>query len=160
MGLFYYGLRDTSATYSVNFLSLVPITTFIFSIICRYRKNNHIPVFHSTHTWSLYQLTPCPNECRMERVGFGRWASKVKTIGATLCVGGALTTSLYKGNEFYIGLSSHHIHTATTVDSSKTHMLRGTLFLLASCFSYTAWFIVQVCIIYISLILSWFLDFE
>ncbi|KAK7353467.1 hypothetical protein VNO80_18914 [Phaseolus coccineus] len=114
MGLFYYGLRDTSATYSVNFLSLVPITTFIFSIICR-----------------------------MERLGFGRWASKVKTVGATLCVGGALTTSLYKGKEFYIGLSRHHIHTAT-LDSSKTHMLRGTLFLLASCFSYTAWFIVQV----------------
>ncbi|XP_027905167.1 WAT1-related protein At5g64700-like [Vigna unguiculata] len=114
MGLFYYGLRDTSATYSVNFLSLVPISTFIFSIICR-----------------------------MERVEFGRWTSKVKTIGATLCVGGALTTSLYKGNEFYIGLSTHHSHTPT-LESSKPNMLRGTLFLLGSCFSYTAWFIVQV----------------
>jgi len=79
----------------------------------------------------------------MERVEFGRWTSKVKTIGATLCVGGALTTSLYKGNEFYIGLSTHHSHTPT-LESSKPNMLRGTLFLLGSCFSYTAWFIVQV----------------
>jgi len=50
MGLFYYGLRDTSATYSVNFLSLVPISTFIFSIICRYiyayTKNIHYMYKH------------------------------------------------------------------------------------------------------------------
>jgi len=82
---------------------------------------------------------------RMERVEFGRWTSKVKIVGVTLCVGGALTTSFYKGKEFYIGLSSHHIHT-TTLHSSKTNMLRGTLFLLGSCFSYTTWFIVQVCL--------------
>lgn len=36
MGLFYYGLKDTSATYAVNFLNLVPIVTFVFSIILRY----------------------------------------------------------------------------------------------------------------------------
>ncbi|RDX63098.1 WAT1-related protein, partial [Mucuna pruriens] len=115
MGLFYYGLRDTSATYSVNFLSLVPIFTFIISIICR-----------------------------MEKVGLQTWRSKVKTVGAILCVGGALTTSLYKGKEFYIGQSSSHHSHSTTVEASKINMLRGTLFLLASCFSYTAWFIVQV----------------
>ncbi|KAG4389689.1 hypothetical protein GLYMA_06G138300v4 [Glycine max] len=112
MGLFYYGLRDTSATYSVNFLSLVPIFTYIISIVCR-----------------------------MERLRFQTWTSKVKTMGAVLCVGGALTTSLYKGKEFYIGQSSHQTH--STVEASKTNMLRGTLFLLGSCLSYTAWFIVQ-----------------
>jgi len=36
LGLFYYGLRDTTATYSVNFLNLVPILTFLASIIFRY----------------------------------------------------------------------------------------------------------------------------
>ncbi|TKY69951.1 WAT1-related protein [Spatholobus suberectus] len=34
-GLFYYGLRDTSATYSSSFLNLIPICTFLTSIICR-----------------------------------------------------------------------------------------------------------------------------
>ncbi|TKY73996.1 WAT1-related protein [Spatholobus suberectus] len=113
MGLFYYGLRETSATYSVNFLNLVPIFTFIVSIILR-----------------------------MERLRLHTWTSKVKTMGAILCVGGALTTSLYKGKEFYIVQSSHHTH--STVEASKTNMLRGTLFLVGSCLSYTAWFIVQV----------------
>ncbi|KAL2339527.1 hypothetical protein Fmac_007467 [Flemingia macrophylla] len=116
MGLFYYGLRDTSATYAVNFLSLVPIFTFIISIIFR-----------------------------MERVRLERWTGKIKTCGAIMCVGGALTSGLYKGKEFYIdiGQSGHHNHTVT-VEAYKTNMLRGTLFLVGSCFSYTAWFIVQV----------------
>ncbi|XP_061339134.1 WAT1-related protein At1g09380-like [Gastrolobium bilobum] len=113
LGLFYYGLRDTSATYSVNFLNLVPICTFFTSIICR-----------------------------MEKLGLGTWAGKAKCVGAILCVGGALATSLYKGKEFYLGHHSHH--TQANVVAHKTHMLRGTFFLVGSCFSYTAWFIVQV----------------
>ncbi len=36
MGLFYYGLRDTNATYATNFLNLIPIFTFVFSTILRY----------------------------------------------------------------------------------------------------------------------------
>ena len=36
MGLYYYGLRATSAAYSVNFLNLIPIITFIIAIMLRY----------------------------------------------------------------------------------------------------------------------------
>lgn len=36
MGLFYYGLKDTSATYATNLLNLIPIVTFLFSTILRY----------------------------------------------------------------------------------------------------------------------------
>ncbi|CAL5323454.1 unnamed protein product [Camellia sinensis] len=35
MGLFYYWLRDTTATYATNFLNLIPVATFVFSIIAR-----------------------------------------------------------------------------------------------------------------------------
>ncbi|VFQ58237.1 unnamed protein product [Cuscuta campestris] len=35
IGLFYYGLRDTTATYATNFLNLIPIATFILSLIFR-----------------------------------------------------------------------------------------------------------------------------
>ncbi|KAK7275933.1 hypothetical protein RIF29_17060 [Crotalaria pallida] len=112
LGLFYYGLRDTTATYSVNFLNLVPICTFLVSIICR-----------------------------MEKLGLQTWGGKAKSMGAILCVGGALATSLYTGKEFFIGHHSHHTH---AIVAHKTHMLRGTFYLVGSCFSYTAWFIVQV----------------
>ncbi|XP_004516639.2 WAT1-related protein At5g64700-like [Cicer arietinum] len=116
LGLFYYGLRDTSATYAVNFLNMVPICTFFISIIFR-----------------------------MENMRIGTWVGKVKCIGAILCVGGALTTSLYKGKAFYIG--HHSLQDAqmiSVVAAHQTHKLRGTIFLVGSCCSYTAWFIIQV----------------
>ncbi|MED6160500.1 hypothetical protein PIB30_052000 [Stylosanthes scabra] len=115
-GLFYYGLRDTSATYSINFLNLVPICTFAISIICR-----------------------------MEKVRVKTWDGKAKCVGAILCVGGALVTSLYKGHEFFIGHHNHGHHDShpSPFMTHKTNMLRGTIFLVLSCFSYTAWFITQ-----------------
>ncbi|KAL0321639.1 UNVERIFIED_CONTAM: WAT1-related protein [Sesamum calycinum] len=35
LGLFYYGLKDTTATYATNFLNLIPLITFLFSTILR-----------------------------------------------------------------------------------------------------------------------------
>ncbi|CAJ2652374.1 unnamed protein product [Trifolium pratense] len=115
IGLFYYGLRDTSATYSVNFLNLIPICTFLISIICR-----------------------------IENMKIRTWSGKTKCIGALMCLGGALATTLYTGKKFYIG--HHHIHHSieiSVVAAHKTHMLRGTLCLVGSCCSFTAWFILQ-----------------
>ncbi|XP_057954084.1 WAT1-related protein At1g43650-like [Malania oleifera] len=114
MGLFYYGLRDTSATYATNFLNLIPIVTFAFAVISR-----------------------------IEKLGLGMKAGKVKTGGAVLCVIGALIIILYKGKTFHI--CHQLIHTKhIAVVTSKTHMTRGTIMLLCSCLSYATWFIVQV----------------
>ncbi|KAH1042417.1 hypothetical protein GYH30_024622 [Glycine max] len=79
-GLFYYGMRDTSATYFVNFLNMVPICTFFTSIIFR-----------------------------SEKLRLHTWAGKAKCGGAILCIGGALATGIYKGKEFYLGHHSHHV---------------------------------------------------
>ncbi|XP_027333768.1 WAT1-related protein At1g09380-like [Abrus precatorius] len=112
-GLFYYGLRDTSATYSGNFLNLIPICTFLTSIICR-----------------------------IEKLELQSKSGKGKCIGTILCVGGALVCSLYKGKKFDLAHHTNHHHIA--VAAHEAHMLRGTFFLICSCFSFTAWFIVQV----------------
>ncbi|XP_068487591.1 WAT1-related protein At5g64700-like [Phaseolus vulgaris] len=80
-GLFYYGLRDTSATYSMSFLNLVPITTFFTSIILR-----------------------------MEKLKWQTWVGKAKSVGSIMCVGGALVSSVYKGREFYLDHHNHHTH--------------------------------------------------
>ncbi|KAE8680404.1 hypothetical protein F3Y22_tig00111390pilonHSYRG00056 [Hibiscus syriacus] len=114
MGLFYYGLRDTTATYSTNFLNMIPIVTFVLSIIFR-----------------------------IERLGLGSRAGKIKTAGAILCVGGALTTSLYKGKAFHVG-DGHHFHRAAAMDVSNSHMTRGTFMLVGSCVCYASWYILQV----------------
>ncbi|KAE9464627.1 hypothetical protein C3L33_03424, partial [Rhododendron williamsianum] len=112
MGLFYYGLRDTTATYATNFLNLIPIVTFVFSTIVG-----------------------------MEKLRLGTRAGKVKTMGAILCVAGALTISLYKGKSFYIRHhSTHHKEISHNVQHNWT---RGTVFLVLSVLSYATWFMVQ-----------------
>ncbi|GMJ06333.1 Usually multiple acids move in and out Transporters 21 [Hibiscus trionum] len=118
MGLFYYGLRDTTATYSTNFLNVIPIVTFVFSILLR-----------------------------MEKLGLGSRAGKIKTVGTIICVGGALTTSLYKGKAFYLGHDHRHFHSpaaAAAMMVSSSHWTRGTFMLVGSCLCYAIWYILQV----------------
>ncbi|KAL5805383.1 hypothetical protein ACOSQ3_032183 [Xanthoceras sorbifolium] len=114
-GLYYYGLRDTTATYSISFLNLIPIFTFIFSIIGR-----------------------------IEKLRLGTIEGKFKTLGAILCVGGALITGLYMGKDL-IHFGHPKIHSSSiTVDVSERHWTRGTFLLVGSVLSYATWYMVQV----------------
>ncbi|XP_073042334.1 WAT1-related protein At5g64700-like [Primulina eburnea] len=113
MGLFYYGMRDTTATYATNFLNLVPVITFILSVILRAEKLR-------VHTVS----------------------GKLKIFGAMLCLGGALTIALYKGKTFH--LSGFYHQNLPNIDKSNQNWSRGTMFLVASCFSAGIWYILQV----------------
>ncbi|KAL0317908.1 UNVERIFIED_CONTAM: WAT1-related protein [Sesamum angustifolium] len=114
LGLFYYGLKDTTATYATNFLNLIPLITFLFSTILR-----------------------------IEALGLQSRAGKMKTLGAMLCLAGALSIALYKGNSFHL---THHYHNHGHKIISKTNKnkTRGTMFLVGSCLSAGTWFILQV----------------
>ncbi|XP_059277043.1 WAT1-related protein At5g64700-like [Lycium ferocissimum] len=79
MGLFYYGLKDTTATYATNFLNLIPIVTFILSTVLR-----------------------------VEKLRLKTKAGKVKLLGAMLCLAGALTITLYKGKVFHVSHHDKH----------------------------------------------------
>ncbi|XP_073013083.1 WAT1-related protein At1g09380-like [Typha latifolia] len=116
LGLYYYGLRDTSAAYSVNFLNLIPVVTFIIAVIIR-----------------------------VERLGLGSKEGKVKIIGTILCVGGTMVVSLYKGKSLHIW-PTHLLKNHGEITSEIIHhnWLRGTLLLVASCLGYAFWFITQV----------------
>ncbi|KAM7485599.1 hypothetical protein LguiA_001608 [Lonicera macranthoides] len=112
LGFFYFGQRDTTATYATNFLNLIPIVTFIFSAILR-----------------------------IERLRVRTRAGKIKIGGAILCLGGALTISLYKGTTLHIG--PHRKYEGATMIYHHNYK-RGTLFLVASILAYAARFIMQV----------------
>ncbi|XP_062076084.1 WAT1-related protein At1g09380-like [Humulus lupulus] len=132
MGLFYYGLRETSATYATNFLNLIPIVTFVLSIFFK-----------------------------LEQVELHTKAGKVKIIGALVCVAGALTSSLYKGKAFYIShhhIDSHiNSKTSDTNWALGTLMLVGSCFSYSSwfliqlkfkeIFPYKYWVTMLTCII-------------
>lgn len=97
--------------------------------------------------WCIWTVDLIWNFCwtgrRMEKLRLGTRAGKVKTMGAILCVAGALTISLYKGKSFYIRHhSTHHREISHNVQHNWT---RGTVFLVLSVLSYATWFMVQVC---------------
>ncbi|XP_015069165.1 WAT1-related protein At5g64700-like [Solanum pennellii] len=129
MGFFYYGLKETSATYATNFLNLVPIVTFIFSTVSRVEKLR----------WKT-------------RLG------KIKLLGAILCLAGALTITFYKGKVFYIShhhkhqnSSNYHEHKLRgTIFLMCSCMSYGCWFLIQSKVSklfpykYSATFIISI----------------
>lgn len=81
--------------------------------------------------------------CRIEKLGLGTRAGKIKIVGAILCVGGALTTCLYKGKAFYL-VHDHNFHRPAAMNVSKSHWTRGTFMLIGSCLCYATWYILQV----------------
>ena len=80
--------------------------------------------------------------CRIERLRVCTRAGKIKIGGAILCLGGALTISLYKGTILHIG--PHRKYEGATKGPQHNYE-RGTLFLVASILSYATRFIMQVC---------------
>ncbi|KAF0929908.1 hypothetical protein E2562_026717 [Oryza meyeriana var. granulata] len=118
MGMYYYGLRSTSATYSVIFLNLIPIVTSVIAIILR-----------------------------AEKLVLTNWPGKVKLFGIITCVGGTMIVSLYKGKLLNHPWPTHLLKFHNQKVSGPAYhrnMLAGTLFLCGSCLGYAFWFIIQV----------------
>ncbi|CAH9087806.1 unnamed protein product [Cuscuta europaea] len=85
MGFFYYGLRDTTATYATNFVNLIPIVTFACSIASG-----------------------------VEKLRLNAKEGKIMLIGTMVCLMGALTSALFKGKTFYLlNPNSKNLFTAT-----------------------------------------------
>ncbi|KAK9093722.1 hypothetical protein Scep_025191 [Stephania cephalantha] len=118
MGLFYYGIHYTTATYASNFLSLIPVVTFLLSIITR-----------------------------MEKLDLRSQGCQIKIGGSIVCLAGALTYSLCHWKPFHITPRGHHNHQfplQISMKHKKHGWICGTLMLIGSCFSYAMWFLMQV----------------
>ncbi|XP_020591440.1 WAT1-related protein At1g09380-like isoform X2 [Phalaenopsis equestris] len=115
MGFYYYGLCDTNATYAASFLNLVPVVTFLFAVIVR-----------------------------LERLGFDSRGGRIKILGTILCVGGAMVISMYNGVTIHITSPKWEIsNPKKAFGDVSSHKVRGTLFLISSCFCFSTWAIVQ-----------------
>nr|XP_034583864.1 WAT1-related protein At1g25270-like isoform X1 [Setaria viridis] len=117
MGLYFYGLRTTSAAYSSIFLNLIPIATFVTAIVLR-----------------------------AENLALGQWPGKMKLLGALLCVGGTMLVSLLKGPPLHLwptNLLGYSQAPAANATGAHHNMVVGTLWLCGSCMSYALYFIVQ-----------------
>ncbi|KAM7256790.1 hypothetical protein ACFE04_012531 [Oxalis oulophora] len=115
IGLFYYGIRDTTATYTAEFANLVPILTFFFSIIFG-----------------------------LERVNFRKCDGKMKVAGVIVCVAGALVFNLYKGKVYHFRKYETSVVKETTSYPHKLNLNRGFLMLAGSCIGDAVWYVIQV----------------
>ncbi|KAJ3691882.1 hypothetical protein LUZ61_021046 [Rhynchospora tenuis] len=117
---YFVGLKYSSPTIACALSNMLPAITFVMAI-----------------------------PFRMETVRIKTASGQAKVSGTLLCVGGSMLMTFYKGS--IIKLWGPHIHwryaatatatSASTIDSH--HMAFGAVLVIASCFAWAVWFIIQ-----------------
>ncbi|OEL28373.1 WAT1-related protein [Dichanthelium oligosanthes] len=115
MGLHFYGLRATNPAYSVFFLNLIPVVTFVIAVLLR-----------------------------LEKLAVRTWAGRMKIAGTAVCVGGTMLGRLYQGKLLHLWPTHLLKHHAATGVPAHHNMALGTVYLCGSCLAFALWFIVQV----------------
>ncbi|KAM3239802.1 hypothetical protein ACQJBY_053472 [Aegilops geniculata] len=113
MSLYYYGLRDTAPAYAVIFLNIIPLVTFILSLVFR-----------------------------METLQILSIAGSLKVVGVVLSVGGTMLISLYKGKTLHLWKPVLRHMGQNTTEVAGNH-LRGTIFLVGSSITLACWYLIQ-----------------
>ncbi|KAJ4956632.1 hypothetical protein NE237_013415 [Protea cynaroides] len=120
--LYLAGLTMTSMTFAAAMTNLIPALTFIMAV-----------------TLSL------------ERLGIRTMAGKAKVVGTVIGIGGAMVLTFYKGSELSMlstntdltrGLGKGTSTTSASHVESGNRVL-GSILVLACCFSYAVWLIIQ-----------------
>ncbi|XP_078152380.1 WAT1-related protein At2g37460-like isoform X2 [Carex rostrata] len=114
MGLYYYGLYDTTSSYSVIFLNIIPIATYILALIFR-----------------------------MEKLGLCSLLGNMRILGTLGCFGGTFLVTLYKGKVFHWHAIIREHQEVVHKSVSNENQLRGTLLLVGSCFAFACWYLLQ-----------------
>eukprot|EP01018_Ginkgo_biloba_P018342 Gb_01918 [translate_table: standard] len=113
--LFYSGLSFTSPTFASALLNMVPAVTFAMAILFR-----------------------------LERFDIRSLEGQAKIIGTAVCIGGAMLLTFYKGIKIKLWSSPLNLNDQhNNVKISDSEWVKGSLLLVGSCFSWSAWFIIQ-----------------
>lgn len=86
---------------------------------------------------------------RMETVEVRTKAGAAKVLGTAICVGGSMLMTFYKGSLVRLPPSSIHWRYAEEVagevpSAAGAEMVLGAILVVASCFAWAVWFIIQV----------------
>ncbi|XP_077247468.1 WAT1-related protein At4g01440-like [Tasmannia lanceolata] len=118
---FLLGIGYTSATFSCAFINVVPVVTFIMAL-----------------------------PLRLETVNLKNKAGKAKVLGATVCVGGAVLLTLYRGktltntSSHFPAMATHAILPINHVQDHKAEKWAiGSLALIGGCLCWSSWFLIQ-----------------
>ncbi|XP_044488931.1 WAT1-related protein At1g68170-like [Mangifera indica] len=113
--LYLTGLAFTTATFATAMNNLIPAITFFLAF-----------------------------SFGLEKVGIKTLAGKAKVFGTLIGIGGAMLLTFYKGVEIKIWSTNINVlHNAATHHTESNKFLLGCLLVLASCFTYSSWLIIQ-----------------
>ncbi|XP_057978727.1 WAT1-related protein At5g07050-like [Malania oleifera] len=113
--LFYAGLEYTSPLLAAAMINLIPSITFILAVLCR-----------------------------MEKVEISKRSSQAKIGGTVIAFAGATLMTLYNGVTLISLHTKKHLHQNATSEASSTkHWIKGSIMLLISYISISAFFILQ-----------------
>ncbi|XP_029124732.1 WAT1-related protein At1g25270 isoform X2 [Cajanus cajan] len=119
--LYFIGLAWVSATFATSVYNLVPVITFIFSVLCGF-----------------------------EMLNLRTAAARVKVLGSIIGISGSMLLTFFKGGEiniwtFHINLlhKNQNGHIATLHADHSGRKWLGVLCGLASGFSFSSWLIIQ-----------------
>ncbi|XP_004308749.1 PREDICTED: WAT1-related protein At3g30340-like isoform X2 [Fragaria vesca subsp. vesca] len=116
---FLLGLQYTSATYASAFSNMVPVYTFLLAL-----------------------------PFGLEKVSIRSKGGIAKILGSLICIGGALSLTLYKG----MPLTNQHSHATAQIENHDYMMstakrrerwVLGSVFAAAGCFMWASWFLIQ-----------------
>ncbi|KAG7949383.1 hypothetical protein I3843_13G060000 [Carya illinoinensis] len=118
--LFFAGLEYTSPTFAAALANLIPSITFILAVLCR-----------------------------MEKVDLSKRGSQAKILGTIIAFGGATLMTLYKGPAV-ISFHSQRSHQPTTGSRLllDKDLIKGSLILVISYISLSAFYILQGIVIF------------
>ncbi|XP_068636163.1 WAT1-related protein At1g43650-like [Aristolochia californica] len=119
MDLYYMALRYSSAVFASTVMNIVPVITFLVSVLFR-----------------------------IETIDLRAVHGQLKILGALICVGGAILLSLYRGPPLKL-FNSHGspalvgVRHEVSSGVEKTTSFQGPLLMLASFTAWSVWFIMQ-----------------
>jgi drug/metabolite transporter (DMT)-like permease len=111
--LYFAGLYYTNSTFASATTNLIPVVTFVMATVLRY-----------------------------EKVEIRKMRGKAKVVGTTICVGGAMVITLYKGP--VIKLLTAYNSTANYNNILGSKRVLGCILLFASVFTWSSWITFQV----------------
>ncbi|GLJ17370.1 hypothetical protein SUGI_0301710 [Cryptomeria japonica] len=115
--LYNVGLKYTTATFATALLNLIPVITFLMAIIFR-----------------------------VERIDIKSLVGQAKVLGTLVCVSGAMSMTFYKGIKIQLWPSPFHLSEHNERDGKSEDLTKGSVLVVTSCISLSAWFILQTSI--------------
>jgi drug/metabolite transporter (DMT)-like permease len=83
--------------------------------------------------------------CRLEMVNIRRLHSMAKILGTTVAAGGALSMTLIKGDTLNLPWTKgRNRHDQSASAANKQDLMKGALIIIASCFCWSFFIILQV----------------